>query len=238
MNRLRPAHYVLIVATLIGGLAADVYTGFFGQLAIGAVVWTILFYLLDQVDRRERTMLFACLAVATIGEIFLSLGWGLYTYRLDNIPHFVPPGHVLLLILGMAIARGITDRVALTVLGGAMLYAFGAAIIGFDAFAAVLALVLLTLAFVLPEHRRLYASTFVLALALELYGTWLGNWTWEATVPALGLTTTNPPALAGAFYATLDALVLGAMVVLGRYQRRRRAARPILTAAESLPKLV
>lgn len=238
INRLRPAHYVLIVTTLAAGLAADVHTGFFGQLAIGAAVWAILFYLLGRVDLHERRMLFACLVIATIGEIVLSLGWGLYIYRLDNIPHFVPPGHVLMLMLGIALSRHITDRIALGAIGAAALYALGAAIGGFDTFAAALALVLLALSLALPAHRPLYASTFVLALVLELYGTWLGNWTWEYTVPGLGLTTTNPPALAGVFYATLDACVLGTMISLGG-DRRRQAARPeISPAPEAVPKLL
>ena len=64
----------------------------------------------------------------------------------------------------------------------------------------------------MPSHRRLYASTFVLALALELYGTWLGNWSWAREVPGMPLVTTNPPGAAGAFYCALDALVLLASV--------------------------
>jgi len=46
----------------------------------------------------------------------------------------------------------------------------------------------------------------VLSLALELYGTWLGNWTWARNVPGIALVTTNPPGAAGAFYCALDAL--------------------------------
>ena len=64
----------------------------------------------------------------------------------------------------------------------------------------------------MPRQRRLYASTFVLALALELYGTWLGNWSWAHEVPGIPLVTTNPPGAAGAFYCALDALVLLASV--------------------------
>jgi hypothetical protein len=30
--------------------------------------------------------------IATTGEMLLSLGWGQYTYRLGNVPMFVPPG--------------------------------------------------------------------------------------------------------------------------------------------------
>jgi hypothetical protein len=60
----------------------------------------------------------------------------------------------------------------------------------------------------LPAHARLFASSFVLTLALELYGTALGNWFWEREVPWVDLVTTNPPAIAGAFYCTLHALAI------------------------------
>ena len=63
----------------------------------------------------------------------------------------------------------------------------------------------------LPAHTRLFASSFVLTLTLELYGTTLGNWAWDREVPWVGLVTTNPPAIAGAFYCTLHALVIGFM---------------------------
>jgi hypothetical protein len=49
---------------------------------------------------------------------------------------------------------------------------------------------------------------FVLALAMEIYGTLLGNWTWNADVPWLGLTALNPPLAAGAFYCVLDLLIV------------------------------
>ena len=49
---------------------------------------------------------------------------------------------------------------------------------------------------------------FVLSLAMELYGTWIGNWAWAAEVPWLGLATLNPPIAAGAFYCVLDLLVV------------------------------
>ncbi|MDH3287443.1 MAG: hypothetical protein OEP48_06940 [Betaproteobacteria bacterium] len=68
--------------------------------------------------------------------------------------------------------------------------------------------------------KKLYAVMFVLALAMELYGTWLGNWTWSRTVLWLGLSTLNPPLAAGAFYCVLDLLV---MATLARRSRRALA---------------
>ena len=67
--------------------------------------------------------------------------------------------------------------------------------------------------------RRLYAVMFVLALAMELYGTWLGNWTWSRAVPWLGMSTLNPPIAAGVFYCVLDLLILASRRRPGRGAR-------------------
>ena len=219
---------LLIVATLAVGLAADVHTNILGQTMIGLIVWLTLFSLLSEVARDVRLMLMACLVIATAGEIVLSLGWGLYTYRLDNIPLFVPPGHVLLLLLGLALARRMSDGAALTIIAGAGAYSLAVAVAGIDTLGILLFGVLLAASIVMPGQRRLYASTFVLALALELWGTWLGNWSWAREVPGVPLVTTNPPVAAGAFYCALDALVVVTSKWLaprfGRTSAPRRAA--------------
>lgn len=49
---------------------------------------------------------------------------------------------------------------------------------------------------------------FVLSPAMEIYGTWLGNWTWATSVPWIGLATVNPPLASGVFYCVLDLLVV------------------------------
>jgi len=221
----------LIVATLALGLAVDMHLDLPGQVALSVVVWLLLFHVLSAVDPAQRRALVACLVIATAGELFLSLVWGLYTYRLNNVPLFVPPGHVLLLMLGLELASRMTKRAADAILAGAALYALGAAAAGIDTLALPLVALLVTVALVMPAHRPLYASTFVLALALELYGTWLGNWTWAREVPFIALVTTNPPGLASAFYAVLDALVACTAVLLGR-----RYAAPALAAAVVTPR--
>jgi hypothetical protein len=222
-------HSALIVASLAVGLALDVRTGFYGQTLISAAIWALLLFLLSRADPRERHALMACLVIATAGEVFLSLVWGLYTYRLHNIPLFVPPGHVLLLMLGIALAQRISARTANAILGCAAIYALAAAALRIDTFALPLLGALAAISFLMPSHRRLYASTFVLSLVLELYGTWLGNWTWARHVPVIALVTTNPPGIASAFYAVLDALVAVTAVIVarrinGRPHRRAHAA--------------
>lgn len=198
----------LIVATIGGGLLVDQHWARFGQWVVAAAAWMLLAVLWKRSGSRDRKALAACLVFATAGEVFLSLVWGLYEYRLSNIPLFVPPGHVLLFFLGMRVSERIPDRgvTCIVLLAAPLVAAF--AWNGRDTLGPLLfALFLACLA--ISSSRKLYATMFVLSLAMELYGTWLGNWTWSGYVPWLGLTADNPPLAAGAFYCVLDLLVVG-----------------------------
>lgn len=222
----RPGAYRVLglTAALAIVLAIDVRTDLPGQVLIGAAMWTLMLALLARTAAAERHVLVTCLLLATAGELLFSLACGLYTYRLGNVPMFVPPGHVLLFMLGIALAQRITDRAANTVIGCAALYAAAAAFAGFDTFGILLALVIAAAWLASPRHRRLYAASFALSLVLELYGTWLGVWRWAPVVPGLPLVTTNPPGTVGAFYCALDALVMTATLVVVPSLRRGYAA--------------
>ena len=202
------ASLLAAIVALALGLWADVHTDLPGQLAIGAAVWGLFLGLIAPLPAPERRFYLACVAIATAGELFLSLVWGLYTYRLGNVPMFVPPGHALMLMLGLSLTRRMPEQVARAILGGAGVYTLCAAAAGLDTLAVPLFLMLAVSVLSLPAHVRLFASSFVLTLTLELYGTTLGNWSWHREVPWVGLVTTNPPAIAGAFYCTLHALAL------------------------------
>ncbi|HEV8647642.1 MAG TPA: hypothetical protein VGR01_18950 [Burkholderiales bacterium] len=188
------------------GLAVDQYGGLAGQLAVGAWFWGVFFWLLRTNPREWRLPFYACLVWATAGEIFLSLVWGLYTYRLENIPLFIPPGHVLMFYLGLVLAPRAPRAFMALVPAAAVGYAVFAWINGFDTISIAL-IVLFILCLLQPEGRRLYAVMFVASLMLEVYGTWIGNWVWHRDVPYLGLNSANPPLAAGAFYCALDVLV-------------------------------
>jgi len=199
------------IGILALGLWADIHVDLPGQFAIGALVWALFLALLAPLPAAERRLYLACVAIATAGELFLSLGWGLYSYRLGNVPLFVPPGHALMLMLGFSLTRRMPEKAARAILGGAGVYTLLAAVTGLDTLAVPLYLMLAVSVLSLPAYTRLFASSFVLTLTLELYGTALGNWYWDRDVPWVGLVTTNPPAIAGAFYCTLHALVVGFM---------------------------
>jgi hypothetical protein len=201
---------VLIVATMVLGLWLDAQ-GLPGcQEIVSLWVWGMfLVLLMRRCVLYRRSELLLCLGIATLGEVVLSLCWGLYDYRLGNLPLFVPPGHVLLYMLGKELAPRMPAWIVKAVpllFAPYIVYGIWS---GLDVQSGIWYVVLL-LVLSIGDNRRLYALMFVMAFMLEIYGTGLANWAWRSTVPGLGLASANPPASVGAFYAVLDLLVVGA----------------------------
>lgn len=218
------AKSLLIVVAISGGLLLDQTLPFWGQALTNVAVWALFLRWLRAAGSRERVTLTVCVFYATLGEIFLALVWGLYEYRLGNVPLFVPPGHALLFTLGALLAARAREWIVWFIPAAVAPFVCVLALWDADTFGALLfALFLLCLRF--GRAPRLYAVMFVLALAMELYGTWLGNWTWSRTVPWLGLSTLNPPLAAGVFYCVLDLLVMA--TVAGRGSLTPTALLPV-----------
>jgi hypothetical protein len=199
-----------IIAVIAGGLAIDAAFKWPGQII--AVIWTFLVWawLYKIAGIEERRVLILATAIAIVGEIFLSQVWGLYDYQFYNVPLFVPPGHALLLTLGILASRYVNISAAWIISAIAGAWAVYTWIMGADRFGTVLCAMFIVCMFTGRAKSR-YATMFVLALIMELYGTALGNWTWRVNAPWLDLSAANPPFSAGAFYALLDFLVLTAL---------------------------
>jgi hypothetical protein len=208
---------LLIVSTFVAGLLFDQHVAGWGQAAIDAWVWMLFAFLVVRAEPRDRMSLLICLAYATAGEIFLSLVWGLYEYRQHNIPLFVPPGHAMLFLLGTQAARKMPAWGPWIVIAGFGAYTAYAVFSGGSTVDLLLFGMFLACFFV-RRGRSLYAAMIVLALMLELLGTGIGNWVWASQVPVLGLSSSNPPALAGAFYCVLDLLVVATLARMGMRQ--------------------
>ena len=171
-------------------------------------VWCIgvFSYIYWKTDRKERIEMVAVLAFATPMELFFSEVWYIYEYQRDLMPLFVPVGHYFLFDLGRRVAKQIPERSPMILILLLVPLVIYGAVVGTDTSAILL--LFLTLGFVRwgPEPR-LYASMVWLALFMELWGTYLGNWEWDTNVPWTGLTAWNPPLLVGAFYCFGDLLV-------------------------------
>ena len=202
-----------IIAVICGGLALDSAFGWPGQIA--AIAWTFaVFYWLYRLGgTEEKRVLIVCTVIAGFGEGILSLVWGLYDYQFHNLPLFVPPGHALLMTLGLVFARRMPIAGMWAISLGAFAWSVHAWVADSDRFGVVL-FGIYAFCMLVSGAKSLYATMFVVALTMELYGTALGNWAWRPVAPWVHLTAANPPFSAGAFYCMLDLLVLGAMRLL------------------------
>jgi hypothetical protein len=153
-----------------------------------------------------------CVAIATAGEVLLSIGWGLYSYQHALIPLYVPPGHGLLYALAIVTARQHVFRqyertiFCLVLIAGSAL-----ALITLAVFGDTWGLLWWAGSFALlwfARNRLMLSACFVYTLLLEWAGTANANWHWTPTVPYLGLTSANPPSGVGILYIVLDLLVV------------------------------
>ena len=193
--------------------------------------WGALIWILSRSDSAERRLLIVCVIVATTGELFLGFIWRLYEYRLGNLPLFIPPGHALVYAAGSRLKRFV-PAFAPAAIGVALApFCMAGMLRGFDTQGPYWYLLLI---FFLTRQgdRRFYAGMFLLALAIESYGTCLGGWRYFAQDRWFGLrTVTSPPLWTGVFYCTLDALVVNLAVIrrfpvgLGIYRRGQRGVK-------------
>lgn len=206
---------LMIVAVIAGGLWIDARFVWPGQCV--TIAWTLIVFawLYRRSNTIERCVLILCTVISGIGEVFLSLVWGLYDYQFHNVPLFVPPGHALLMTLGLITIRIVPRWFTGLVILSAIAWGAHVWMANSDRFGVVLCAMFLVAA-TFGKARMLYATMFVLALIMELYGTALGNWRWMEVAPWLNLTQANPPYSAGAFYGVLDLLVLNALAIWQR----------------------
>ena len=159
-----------------------------------------------------------CVLVATGFEIFGSLVWGIYRYRLHNLPLFVPPGHGIVYLFGLLAAQTPVvqrygRRVAYAVLGAASIWAA----LGLTMLPLLTgrldiqgALCLPVFAYFLLRSPRwpLFAAVFLIVSELEICGTSFGNWYWMPVAPWTHIPSGNPPSVIAGGYCVIDGSVL------------------------------
>ena len=203
------------------------------QAVLGVTAWIFLAVALRLQPPAVRVQIATLVVVATVLELVGSIVWGAYRYRLENLPLYVPAGHGLFYLAALRVAslpllERHARRIVIAVTVGATLWMlYGLArpplpdLLGFVTWAIFMRFI------VRGRYPLLYAVSFAMTTALELYGTGLGIWHWAPILPGLMLPAGNPPTGIGAGYAAMDALTRR---IVGRL-RARRSASPELAEA-------
>ena len=224
------AAMVLAVITLFLGL--DQFASADQQLLLGAATWLILIAACVPLSPQGRARVLIVVLVATCAEVLGSIVLGAYTYRLENLPSFVPPGHGLVYLAGLRISQSSLVRehrraflnvvIALVAAWGvAGLFLLGRTD-GLGAFAGALLICVL----LRSGNAPIYAGVFLIVGFLEIYGTSVGAWTWAATVPGTVMPAGNPPSGIAGIYVLFDvAAIAAAPALLRATQLLRRRPR-------------
>jgi hypothetical protein len=199
----------IVVGWLALGLALDDGAGVGRQRLIGAATWLLLIVLVRREPRVTQVQVATLVVLATLLEYSASPLLGLYTYRLHNVPAFVPPGHGLVYLAAVLVGTSatITRRPWIPVLVLAVATAWAVGGLALPVHPDTLGAVLFVsfAAFILRgRYPGVYAAAFVLTAALELYGTRLGTWRWAPHDPTGVLSAANPPSGIPGGYCWLD----------------------------------
>jgi hypothetical protein len=191
-------------------LAVDTQVSFHGQLALGAITFVILAAALRPLPPLLRAQTVGVVLFATVGEVTGSLVWGVYHYRLHNLPLFIPPAHGLVYLSGIAVSRILRARAVVwaAAVGAAAWGIAGLALLPRLDVAGAFGVPLLLVFLWRSRSRATYAGVFLVVGALELYGTSIGTWRWARVLPGLGIPDGNPPSGVASGYVWFDVMAL------------------------------
>jgi hypothetical protein len=183
------------------------------QRGLGVLTWALLLFALRNEPRTTRVQVAVVVVFATFVE-YVFAGWlGVYVYRLHNVPAFVPPGHGLVYLAALSTGRSAwahrsTWLVPTTLTLCGLWAAWGLFLSPqLDVLGAFWFGCLLVFSRA-GKSPLVYAGAFIVVSYLEIMGTSLGTWTWQAHDPTGLLPVGNPPSGVSGGYAWFDAAAL------------------------------
>lgn len=161
-------------------------------------------------SRIKELMIYAVI-LGVIGEHFFSIGLDMYTYRLGNVPLYVPPGHAIVYMAAIFFCKqSIVKKYRLTLEKYftifILVYSTLFLIFAQDIFGFVMSLLVIFLLQKHPRERLFFFSMYIVVAFLEIIGTNYGCWSWPKTAYGVipFLKSSNPPSGISLFYFLLD----------------------------------
>ena len=214
--------YLAAMLAIDTGFGLDVR----GQVVLGAITWAVLAACCIPHDLHTRAQVIGVVLFASVGELTGSIIWGVYRYRLHNLPAFIPPAHGLVYLAGLSLARTLRERpLVWAAAAGSIVWGIAGLTVTPRLDLAGAAGIPLLCAFLWRGRARAtYAGVFLVVAGLELYGTAIGTWRWAERLPGLGIPDGNPPSGAASGYVWFDvmAMLVAPWLVRGLLRLRQR----------------
>jgi hypothetical protein len=223
---------IVVLAWIPVTLGLDHGASLLQQQLLGLITWLLLVALLARESVLVRVQTSIVIVFASLIEYTFSPWLEVYTYRFDNVPAFVPPGHGLVYLAALCMGRShLFTRhsralVTATAVAGGLYALWGISawsprpdVLGLFWYGCLLGFL------AWGRSRMLYVGAFVIVTYLEIVGTWFGIWTWASNDPTGLVAMGNPPSGAAGGYGWFDLVAITLAPVLigwwGAWQRRR-----------------
>ena len=228
----------VIAGYLAALLAVDTQVDLSGQLVLGGLTWIALLVAARPLPPERRAQVAVVICAATVAELTGSIIWGVYTYRLHNLPTFIPPAHGLVFMAGLSLSEALRRYARPLVLAAATIATvwgvLGLTVLPRVDAAGALGVPLLLAFLWRSRARAAYAGVFLVVAALELYGTAIGTWRWAEQLPGLGIPDGNPPSGVASGYVWFDVMaMLVAPYFVALTRRSGRATDELRASAQS-----
>lgn len=224
-----PGIIVIGVGLFIDSLYITQFTAY-GQDMTNALVFVVFLWILWKTSKVTRVLMLVGVPIAFVGEVTLSVGLGMYTYRLENVPHYVPLGHAIVYasIYYLSKEPWIRQRQQgiIKILYVIMfIYSLLWLIFANDVFGFICMVIAMLLFKRFPDTKLFFLMMFFMVVYLELIGTYYGCWVWPPVWFDVftWIPSANPPSGIGAAYFLFDAsCLLGYKLLHGKKWHRLR----------------
>jgi hypothetical protein len=183
----------------------------YNQIIINIVMLIGFYYLYKRSVKRTRELMIYAVILGFIGEYFFSVYLGMYTYRLENVPLYVPFGHALVYVRVFVfskapIVRQYHKKIESFFYLIILLFALGYWYFFNDLFGLIMTLGVFALLLKRPKDRMYFLTMYITVAVLEIGGTAYGAWYWPDTAFGVfeNMPSNNPPSGISLFYFLLD----------------------------------
>ncbi|ATX79680.1 hypothetical protein Ga0123461_1261 [Mariprofundus aestuarium] len=183
----------------------------YNQWLTNTLVFISYIWIYSRVSKVIKQLMLFGLLVAIFGEVLFSLVLGMYTYRLDNVPIYVPFGHSIVYASIYYIAREPLvlkhkQRIYNVLFPIMIIYSSLWLLLAKDLFGFICMIVTMWLLHRQPSSKLFFLLMFFMVIYLELVGTYYQCWVWpEIWFDKLSwIPSANPPSGIGGFYFAFD----------------------------------
>ena len=176
-------------------------------LVIPVFIWTYL-----KTSKQVKQLMLFGLVLATVGEIVFSLLLGMYTYRLENLPLYIPFGHTIIYasvyyIVKEPLIQENKEGIIKLLYFSIIIYSSIWLIFASDLFGFLCMLVILWIFHRRPHTKLFFLIMYFMIVYLELLGTYYNCWHWPNTLFNFidFIPSANPPSAISVFYFGFDA---------------------------------